>query len=160
MKNHTNNKVVYLTALCLLILVGTGFTKRHNLIKEGLVTINKIDNGNFKFGSLYAYQKEGTLKISGKGLAANSSIKGHVDIAITRQDGSIIKKVSVPIRRKVNRRSQRTNLGRKMRFFSLNLPIHLPADTKITIAFHKKTNTAQKYFNCGNNMAYKKIKKN
>jgi len=159
MKSHTSKKVVYLMVLCLLILGSTGNAKRVNLIKDELVTVNKIDNDKFHFGAVYVYQKDSTLKISGKGLTTKSAIKGHVDIAITRPDGSIINTVSVPIRRKVHRRSQRTNAGRKIRLFSLTMPLHLPLDSKITIAFHRETKKTQHYFNCGHNIA-QKISKN
>jgi hypothetical protein len=148
--------MVYRLAIVLsaVILYTTGCASTHlSLVKDGTVSLEYIPSEGDTFVSKAdVYRLENGIKISGTvkvPKALHYTRGGHVDVAILSSDGALLKKASI----QHNPRNPRRTSAHKLPFRAY-IPIQLPPDSTIRIAYHKPSfPQGDAVFDCESNSA-------
>lgn len=108
------------------------------------------DSSFHRFEYVRSYMEDGRLVVYGKvdhrHVACNP--EGHVDLAIKKQDGSVVYATSLPM---VNRGQRRT--GWRGAHFRAKLDVVPPEDSRLSLVFHNDTCNMGQPYDCGENRA-------
>jgi len=154
-----SNITVFILSLMVILSSDTLAKKRINLVKDSCMVIEKYSDDNFSFGQVYAYQKGKEFTVWGSGLTNRVFTRGHVDILILSADDSVVKKLSIPARKRYRMRIRRTARGKRKRTFSVKVHCIPQKGSKMILVFHTIARQPKEYYDCGSNQAVSQKKK-
>jgi len=127
-------KIKIIFVLIVIIMLGCA-SKKIDLVKNGIVSVEKIYTKGIYISQVSIYQDNNDLIISGWVKRGNiSSVgSGHINIIIIDPNGQIVKQLSTYyVPRMIHRK------GKKRSFFKVRLPdTFLSPGSKIRVVYHK-----------------------
>ena len=152
---HLRISSISVVMLSLIVILSSEILAKKgiNLVRDSCMVIDKHSDDNFSFGQVHADQKGRELTIQGSGSGKSVFAQGHVDIVILSANGSVMQKLSIPVRKRYQMRIRRAGRGKRKRTFSAKVP-HIPRKgSKMILAFHTVAHQPKEYYDCGNNQA-------
>ena len=145
-------KLFAILVVLLLSLNSFAGTTTKNLIKENVVSLEKVASNDGTIGGVSITQKGEIIIISGKVLMKTRHVRGHVDIGIYSPDGSLLHEFSTYANvRRVSR--GRGRLLERTAHFKAEIPADVKKGTTFHIGFHKVNYNPQSTFQCRGNIA-------
>ncbi len=143
---------ILLATLSALVVIMAGCaTTAPNLAADGGIALKSTESEELQIGNLAIRRVEGTTVVSGRvrpiRTQANPHPIGHLDFAVTSQDGAVVYEGSSYVHISRPRRGKPTLSSR----FEVKLPVEVQDGSNVKVAFHNEAKDRKTVFNCGAN---------
>ncbi|MCZ7583338.1 MAG: hypothetical protein M5R36_08405 [Deltaproteobacteria bacterium] len=151
--NFKSYGILLATLSALIVLMAGCATTAPNLASGGRIALNSAVSDELQIGSLAVYKSDGATVVTGQVRAKRTQSRphpvGHLDFAVTSQDGAVVYEGSSNVHISRPRHGKPTLSSR----FEVKLPVDVPDGSIVKVAFHNEAKDHNAIFNCGANTA-------
>lgn len=143
--NNTLNRIAAIVGALMLLALTSACAKKSNLVEQGGVAVEIVPSpAGTDIVRADAYEEEGRLLLIGRVQAERVKVRGHVDVAILDQDGTVRDFLSIA--------HAKYQPSRYQALFSAQVPVVPSPGSVIRLAYHPfNDRTSGKVFDCGHN---------
>ncbi|MBZ0273661.1 hypothetical protein K8I61_16605 [bacterium] len=155
--NSKSYGILLATLSALIVIIVGCATTAPNLAADGRIALNSAKSEDLQIGNLAIRRVEGTTVVTGQvrpiRTQANPTPVGHLDIAVTSQDGAVVYEGSSYVHISRPRHGKPTLSSR----FEVKLPVEVSDGSIVKVAFHSEAKDLRAPFNCGANTAGREV---